>query len=1349
MKHKSLFLTGWFIALLTLFSEAEAKESYRFHTFSPEGGFYYNGISSIVQDSYGLIWFTLDNGLYRFDGYECKNYHAAFLTKPDSDLGKAYQLNNVKPDSQGNVFVGTTNGLYTYNRATEMFDRIIDQTIWELYTDVHDNLWIASPGKLMIRFPDGRLHTPLYEGKPVVRTNSYTGDKMSLFVGTSNEIYRYSYESDEFQRFYLFEEGVQIQSIARDRNRLWVLIADRGLFCIDILTATIEQSYDFFHRENGGNVLTKMICMDKNGSVWIATQKGLYIFNPETGKYSHYLHSASDVFSLPNNSVWCITKDRQENMWIGTYSGGLCYVNPDERVGLKSYTPLISPLNHNLVSGFTEDDTYLWIATEGGGINRMNKLTKEYTYLEPNDTPNSLSYGNTKSIVYDAQEQLWIAMFRGGLDCYNTRTKQFTHFRHNPNDSNSLLTNDLRKIILEGDHGLWIIYQLDKAAISFYSFKEQKFTHYTFSDGIKFVYDFCQGNNQLWFVSDKLYMINTTTREIDSFSPDNQSLNAQSICIDGNDDLWIGTIGQGLVKFNTRTKEFTTYDDILRFNFYSISSLCVDDENNLWLGTDNGLLRYEISTGQCLCFDKEDGTQGQVFYPLAAFKSRTGELYFGGTNGFTVLNPKLLSLNQREPNLIMLNFLVDHALATPTPSDGEKDATWFPEHIALKHNESTFGFTFTSDNYLNPSKIRFRYRLRGYDGRWTETGASGRSASYTKVPAGEYTFEIMVGSSNGMWNTTPYTIKITRLPAPWLSWPAYFVYMLILGGIIFYLLRHYHLRKQMKMQLYLDTVDKQKKEEIHQSQLRFFTNISHDFRTPLFLIIAVLEKLKETGWKVDYYRILNNNSQRLLNLVNELMDFRTIENGKMPLQVAPLDVNHLVNAIAYDFRNYALQKEVDFEVKCSELPASLYADKYVLEKIILNLLNNAFKYTEKGGRISIETYQDAEGFRSSHANHFTVQGDVLPEDAFLIVVRDTGIGISRESIASVFERFYKVNTERADSHLGTGIGLALVKSLVLLHKGSLTIYSQRESGTDMVVTLSKASHFYTQEDINTEKDVAIEIAELDESSEKFLSEKKHILLVEDNDDLRGLIAESLSADFEVIEAANGVIATDILRKTPVELIISDIMMPEKDGITLCREVKGDINLSHIPFIVLTAKTGLESKLEGVDSGADLYFEKPVDSRLLRASVHNIFNTRKKLQEYYAKNYFADTTELGGNRQDREFLKRFIAIVEKNIDQSEMDVNYIASELSISRAKLYNKVKSLTSKSTVEFILNYRLRKAARLLVEEDLSIREIMERVGIESQSYFTAAFKKEFDETPTAFAKKYRKSAANRSEEQ
>ena len=421
----------------------------------------------------------------------------------------------------------------------------------------------------------------------------------------------------------------------------------------------------------------------------------------------------------------------------------------------------------------------------------------------------------------------------------------------------------------------------------------------------------------------------------------------------------------------------------------------------------------------------------------------------------------------------------------------------------------------------------------------------------------------------------------------------------------------------------------------------------------------------------------------------------------------------------------------------------------------MNLLHNAFKYTKDGGHISVETYARAETFVPARSHSFTVNGEVGTENSFAIAVRDTGIGISQESISSVFERFYKVNTVNFDKHLGTGIGLALVRSLVLLHRGIVSIHSESEQGTDMVVYLPLDGEVYTlDERLNVmETVVSDEITVPEEPKVTFenelllekpevpaTEERKRLLLVEDNDDLRRMIADFLSVKFEIIEAENGKLASDYLTEHSVDLIISDIMMPEKDGITLCQEVKTDVATSHIPFVLLTAKTSLESKLEGASSEADLYFEKPVDFNLLLLSIQNIFKRQEQLKEYYARNYFADASELSTNQEDSRFMKEFVDILERNLEQADMDVNSIASELSMSRSKLYAKIKSISGKSIVEFILGYKLRKAARLLVKENLTIREAMDQIGIESQSYFTRAFKKEFGDTPTAFVAKYRK---------
>ena len=722
-------------------------------------------------------------------------------------------------------------------------------------------------------------------------------------------------------------------------------------------------------------------------------------------------------------------------------------------------------------------------------------------------------------------------------------------------------------------------------------------------------------------------------------------------------------------------------------------------------------------------------------------------IYFGGTNGFTVIDPKKISYNSYKPRAIISDFFIDHTSTHPHYLFDNS-----LHEIILEYDQTNFGFQFSSDNYHIPEKNRFKYRLRKYDDHCITTNSQNRIAMYSKVPAGTYYFEVYAANNDGVWSDTPTVIKVIRKTAPWYSWPAYILYALMIIGLIYLICRHYADKKKLKLQLYLENIEKDKKEQIHQAQLRFFTNISHDFRTPLSLIIAALDKLRREGLKEYYYRILNGNAQRLLNLVNELMDFRTVENGMMKLELQPLDINHIVKEIANDFIDYAEQRKIDFQVICdTELPVTIYADRNIVEKIVMNLLNNAFKYTPDNGKILLETRGRKDCFTSEYKNNFIV-GECV-DDTFFILVSDTGVGVSHDSISSVFDRFYKVNTVNTDSHLGTGIGLALVKSLVLLHKGSISIFSERGRGTDMVVRLPLDSGMFNESDfirhqetraeeiIRTDSEEMATSVEMKGMEDELLhSTKKKILIIEDNEDLRMLIAESLSDEFQVMQAGDGVEALKLIEHTDFDLIISDIMMPNKDGISLCNDIKGDMNTSHIPVILLTAKTSLESKIEGVDSGADLYFEKPVDLTYLKLSIQNIFRNRRQLKEHYAKNYYADSCELSSNEQDNKFLKQFIAFIEANMDQSEMDINQIAGELSMSRSKLYTKVKSLTGKSVVEFVLNCRLRKAAKLIIEENMTMREVMMHIGIESQAYFTNSFKKVFGETPTAFAAKHKK---------
>ncbi|WP_321571514.1 two-component regulator propeller domain-containing protein [Parabacteroides goldsteinii] len=1347
-KNHTLYKLILFICLsFSLPALAGNIKNYKFHTLSPEGGFYYDGVKSIQQDSDGFIWIVMENDLFRFDGYQFKRYYSYFRMLDTSDK---WYFRDVELDARGHLFVSTNKGLFVYDKITDSFKRMFKPNTMNIKTDSRGNLWLISASLGIFDVEKKTFFGMESEKGLLYNAVILCADEDELITGTSNgEIYRFDYDKMLFEQICALPDNQAIIEIKKHGIELWVLTESYGLYKLDYQTLSIINHYSFFCTLNNEYVPSKTLYVDKNGYVWVGTQRGLYIMNPETEEYSHFTNSKSDIFTLPSNSVWTIEEDAQKNVWIGTYSGGLCYLNFQETSRFRTFSPRENGLNHKVVSGFAEDDESLWIATEGGGVNRMNKKTGEFRYYTHNPSRNSLTYDNVKSLVIDSSQNLWVAMYRGGLDCFSHKTSTFKRFNKDYRSDNGMLTNDLRKIILEADSGLWISYQ--STGISFYSFATDRFTHYMSKrdNNNSSISDLCRGKgDDLWVVNnEELYYMNVRTKEYRKIAPDSAySLRAQALCLDETGNVWIGTVGSGLVRYDVKNNRFYSVNDILRYDVSTIYSLCTDDDNDLWMGTDNGLFKYNIEKNTFFRFDKKDGIQGIVFYPKACMKGKNGELYFGGTNGFTIINPKEVLLSEFKPTAIITDFYIDNAIVKP-------DSTGSPLHqsisttreIVLDYNQINFGFKLSSDNYLIPEKNRFKYRLVGYDQRWIEIDATSRIVSYAKVPSGSYTFEVMASNNDGVWNDVPTTIRIRRLPAPWFSWWAYTIYGFLfftLGGTVLY---YYNHQKKLKLELYMDSLEMKKKEENHQAQLRFFTNISHDFRTPLSLIMASVEHMQQQYGNNHYIRLLNSNTRRLLNLVNELMDFRTVENGKMKLKVHLSNINRFVQEVASDFQEYALQKEIDYTIQCDPaLSASVYFDEQIMEKVIMNLLNNAFKYTGNGGHIVVETRLDKEPFRSGFKNSYKIQSNPELVRTFSILVKDTGVGISAESIAHEFERFYKVDSDDTEAHIGSGIGLALVKSLVLFHKGAISIYSERNKGTEMLVQFPLDKEMYDAAELLENEASAKNMTlsyfiepESDKQESFLLRDRKRILLVEDNEDLRGLMAGHLRASFEIVEAGNGAEASGIVEEMEIDLIISDIMMPVKNGITLCREIKENMNYSHIPFIMLTARGGLENQMEGLDSGADAYFEKPVDFGLLKLTVQNIFRQQQNLKEHYARNYFVDSRELAANQQDNKFISRLIEIIESRIDQPDMDVSYIASELSMSRSKLYAKVKSLTDKSIVEFIRSYRLRKAATLLIEENLSIRETMERIGIESQSYFTRVFKNEFGMIPTAFIQK------------
>lgn len=1337
-----------------LWKEGGRSHEYKFRTVSPPGGFSYDGVTDVVKDGDGFVWALFENDLIRLDGYGYKRYASHFKAV---SAGARLLFHTMKVDSEGRLYVSCAHGLFRYDRLTDSFERLLDRS-YLIFPDAHDNIWVRQGTRIGVVRGADSLEVKFHEGKPV--SDVYAAvmcDDGSFFVGTYyGRILRYDHSAGTFSAFHTFPGGHYITRMQCSGDDLWVLLRDNNLVVIDIPSGRIKATHDFPTTENGFRAPIRDMLIDRYGDVWVATQRGIWLLDPRTGERRLYRHSSTDIFSIPNDSVWTIMEDPDGNIWIGTFSGGLCMVNIDEHKSFTTYVKERSDLSHNTVSAFTEDEHAFWIGTEGGGVNRLDKSTERFTHIirTPSGAESSPRGNHVKSLVRDGRNRLWIATYLNGMMSYDIRTGAFRYFNDRGPERERLLHNSLRKIVPEGDTGLWIAYQSDRYVVSFLPYDGGAIEHYDIEPGESgwYILDICRSGDYLWIVTQqKLYRMDVRDRSIAEVSLGAMPvLDAQSLCADARGNVWVGTVSGTVLRYDAASGEFTTIAGLADHNALIVYSICFDGGGALWMGTDNGLFRYDVDTGGFSRFDESDGAQGRMYYPLASMLARSGDLLFGGTNGFSIVDPRAISVDDRLPRVIVSEYSVNNSPAVPRLED-EAPGTYYGREAVLSHRETNFGFRLASDNYATPSKTRFRYMLRGYDPAPLVTGADSRTVLYSNVPAGTYTFEVSASSDGKRWGE-PIGVKVVRRPAPWngsVAWTLYVAVLLsVVGTIVYYRVE----RRRLAMRLYLDGIDKQKRDELHQSQLRFFTNISHDFRTPLSLILGAVDNLRRSGHDDRYHRIVESNSQRLLGLVNELMDFRTVENGMMRLNVQLTDVNRLVRDISADFHDFAREKQMDFRVDTDgALSALVPVDRAVVEKIVMNLLNNAFKYTPRGGSITISTHAASDAFGNRFDTNYRIEAEANPLPRFAIAVGDTGVGISRESIAKVFERFYKVNAADTEQHLGTGIGLALVKSLVLLHKGAITIFSERDKGTDMVVELPFDGAAYTEEEFPAESHPT-ETTERDErldttrsaAESMLLRTRKRILLVEDNDDLRMLIADFLSTEYEVVQSVDGIAASEWLDDNDADLIVSDIMMPRKDGVTLLREVKENIATSHIPFVLLTSKTDAASKLEGAGAGADLYFEKPVDLNLLALSLGNIFSRQSKLREFYSKNYFVENGELSQNEHDNAFLKKLVEIIDRNLDRPVIDVSFIASELSMSHRKLYSKLKTVTGKSVIEFILDYRMRKAARLIIEEDMSIQQVMESVGIKSQSYFTRMFREAFDQTPSAFAKAHGKRPAN-----
>jgi signal transduction histidine kinase/DNA-binding response OmpR family regulator len=788
--------------------------------------------------------------------------------------------------------------------------------------------------------------------------------------------------------------------------------------------------------------------------------------------------------------------------------------------------------------------------------------------------------------------------------------------------------------------------------------------------------------------------------------------------------LWIGQ--SGLYLYDATRDTFTCYTDKAGLSHEFIKGILEDGLGNFWIGTGGGLTCFNPDTYAYTRYNRGDGLQGLEFEPGAYLETKAGEMLFGGTNGFNAFFPRDIQRNTYVPPVYITGFQFG----------GQRVEA--KDTLHLGYRQSTFAFTFTALNYSVPENNQYAYMLEGFDKDWHYVG-NEHKANYTNLDPGTYVLRVKASNNDGVWNEEGARVLIVIAPPFWKTWwfAVLVALAVIAGGYTYY---------RFKRRLELAKLEEKKREEIHQVQLQFFTNISHELRTPLTLILGQVEKL----YKVDvsptlshYYASIRRNATRLMGLINELMDFRKLETGTLALHVMPGRLDLFLGEIADEFKDCAVEKNIRFRVETGKA-APAWFDRQVLEKIVLNLLHNAFKYTDAGGEITLEALPGLEGFTPSFAHELILRGDRRAKRYRYIRVADTGIGISAESIAHLFERYYRIS----ESHLGSGVGLAFVRSLTQLHKGDIFVYSERYKGTEIIVGIPSEEEEYTAaerwasgvqagrvqlESIRT-AGVEQELAPEPDTTEGRGEDAPLILIVEDNAELRDFLKDTFAPYYRVETAGDGEEGWGRVKETAPDLVVSDVMMPKMDGVAFCRLVKQDLGTSHIPFLMLTAKNTGSAQLEGVESGADHYFAKPLSMDLLLATVRNIFHRQRQLQDRYQHDYQVQARELVHAQKDKAFMEALLETIEAQLINPELDVEYLCSQLGMSRTRLYQKIKQITGQSIGEFVRTIRLKRAVHILLHEDVPFTEVMFRIGIQSQSYFTKAFKKEFGKTPTQF---------------
>jgi signal transduction histidine kinase/ligand-binding sensor domain-containing protein/DNA-binding response OmpR family regulator len=1328
-----------------------------------------NRVLSIIQDSKGFMWFGTLDGLNRYDGYKFKIYK----NDPSDSLsiGEGW-IQTLFEDYLGELWIGTQGGgLCRYDRNRDTFIRYSyekanpnsicgNQIVSIFETDQHV-LWIGSGNGLNKYNRESDDFTRYYpdENKEKLEANVNYVAAISqdttgrLWIGTHNEgLFFYDAEKDKFIKYKAHPKYPKtfinqftynlLASQLDGKNYLWFNSFQYGLYKINLENGEIrhyKHEPDNPQSIRDNRIRTLYQTGMESNELWIGTESGLDRFDIQTETFLHFQHQSENSSSRNYDPVWSIFKDKSGLIWVGT-AHGVCKFDPNstnfETIQLD--TEIQEGLSGGIVWAIHEEGSFLWLGTDDGlySFNRTSGQITAYKH-DPQNT-NSLSNNNVSGTIQSEsgdEKVLWVNT-GNGLNKIDLHTKRITRYYIPTNDPvhNQMFT------LCEDENGMiWI----GARGPYLYSFDPEtgQFTRGGRYGNIRSLYVDSSGTLWIGEGGGGLSAINPTTKNEKHYrhiTGDSKSISdnsVRSILEDRNGILWIGT-GAGLNKFDRSTETFTCFDEKDGLISNKVRAVLEDRDGNLWISTDKGISKFYPNSQTFRNFTVKDGLHDDEFWWGGHVNDR-GEMFFGGRNGLTYFYPDSIKDKSYLPSVVLTDFQIFNTSVKPGLNSPLKKQVSEVSEITLSHDRSIFSFEFAALEYHHPERIKYAYKMENVDPDWVLTDASRRFVTYTHLDAGEYLFRVKASNSDGVWNEQGISVKITILPPWWKTWWAYFSSAIIILATV-YALRRYELsRQRFKHQMELEHLEAEKLQELDRMKSRFFANISHEFRTPLTLIKGPVEhwlpKMEQPDMRQDF-QMTQRNTNRLLRLVNQLLDISRLESGKMKLQARPENIVDLTRQLTMAFESLACVNDIELRFKGPEEEITVYLDREHYEKIITNLLFNALKFTPAGGQVMV----DLSSIRKDGNNI----------DFIEIKVTDTGTGIPADHLPHIFDRFYQGGDSYAKDSQGSGLGLALTKELVELHHGEIEVSSEVGKGTEFTIQLPLGKDHLKEEEIvdiplnlPSKGDLSVPLFEGGAAGmyetdirQPTTKDAPILLIVEDNADMRRYIREMLVESHKVVEAADGQEGFEKAAEIIPDIIISDVMMPEMDGFQFCEKIKTDERTSHIPIILLTAKSSGESKVEGLETGADDYLTKPFDARELQVRVKNLIEQRERLRERFQEQILIQPSDVTATSMDSRFLKRAIEFVEMRIDDTGLDVNQFSKEMALSRSQLNRKLRALTKQSATEFIRCLRLKRAAQLLEQRTGNISEIAYEVGFTNPSRFAGHFRNLFGVSPSKY---------------